>query len=183
MAKFLLCWLRVCKLSLSDIFVVLSKTVKLWNIESGDCLNTFVGHNSPVFSIQACRALVISGSKEGKIIFWDAEQGSPVAIIQAHDGPCNCLFVWGSHFLSGGGDALVKQWDIGTMTCLRTLQGHKGPVQCIKMSWSKIISSSEDGTVRIWDLEAPVHKLGRQYDEMKNSLLPFDTLEHDDGTT
>lgn len=52
---------------------------------------------------QACRALVISGSEEGKIMFWDVEQGSPVAIIQAHAGPCNCLFVWSSHFLSGGG--------------------------------------------------------------------------------
>ena len=52
---------------------------------------------------QACRALVISGSEDGKIMFWDVEQGSPVAIIQAHAGPCNCLFVWGSHFLSGGG--------------------------------------------------------------------------------
>ncbi|XP_028409821.1 F-box/WD repeat-containing protein 7-like isoform X2 [Dendronephthya gigantea] len=157
------------------------KTIKLWNVESGECVKTLLGHNSSVLAVQVCRALVISGSEEGKVMFWDIEQESPVAIIQAHDGPCNCLYVWGSHFLSGGGDALVKQWDISTMTCLRTLQGHNGPVQAVKMNWSKIISSSEDGTVRIWDLEAPVHKLHRQYNKLENSLLPFDTLEQDDN--
>ena len=33
----------------------------MWNIESGDCLNTFVGHKSPVLSVQVSFKYLFGG--------------------------------------------------------------------------------------------------------------------------
>lgn len=42
------------KMLFIPVLLVLTRTVKLWNVTSGECIKTLVGQNSPVFSVQVC---------------------------------------------------------------------------------------------------------------------------------
>ena len=53
------------------------KTIKLWDITTGECLQTFYGHSDAVWSIALApngRTLV-SGSQDETIKIWDIETG------------------------------------------------------------------------------------------------------------
>ncbi|KAK2567522.1 putative E3 ubiquitin ligase complex SCF subunit sconB [Acropora cervicornis] len=86
----------VTSLQLTEEFLVsgsTDRTLKLWSLETRQCLETFVlGY------------LVLSGSADGMILFWDLETGECQVGIQAHEGPVYSLDYNGhQHFFSSGG--------------------------------------------------------------------------------
>lgn len=66
----------------------LDSTVRLVDCESGELLQSFVGHRNNEFRVAACAApddaCVISGSECGRIFVWDLVEGGVVASLAAH---------------------------------------------------------------------------------------------------
>ena len=59
------------------------KAVKLWKLESGKCIKTFI-HTSGVTSVkQATNNKLISGCYDGSIKIWDVETSECITIINA----------------------------------------------------------------------------------------------------
>jgi F-box/WD-40 domain protein 7 len=45
-----------------------NKTIKIWNVQTGDCLHTLEGHTGYVRCIKVlCEGRIISGSEDGEI--------------------------------------------------------------------------------------------------------------------
>jgi WD40 repeat protein len=94
------------------------KTLKLWDIGTGDCLRTFEGHTNDVrsvcFSPDGRQAL--SGSEDNTLKLWDIGTGDCLRTFEGHTH-----YVWsvcfrpdGRQALSGSGDNTLKLWDLST---------------------------------------------------------------------
>ena len=63
------------------------KTVKLWDITTGECRKTYLGHESWVRRIALTKdgLTFVSGSDDQSIIVWNLDKEIPIIRYLAHD--------------------------------------------------------------------------------------------------
>ena len=109
--------------------------------------------NSIAFSSNG--ALILSGSKDGKLKLWEASTGQLIRTMRGHtDGVAAVAFSPdGKWALSGGADSGVKLWDITTGEFIRHFYGHTKAVTAVAFApdGKRIASASYDNTVVVWD--------------------------------
>lgn len=138
------------------------KSVKIWDLETGECQATLEGHKGDVYSVAITPdgKRILSGSDDDTICIWDAANGDLVANWKASEHSVLALVIIanGKHAVSSGagGDPTLKVWDITTGTCLAVLEGHSGPVRAVAASKDgrRFLSGSYDNTIRLWDRES-----------------------------
>ncbi len=139
------------------------KTVKIWNVSTGDCLATLTGHIKSVRSVSFSgdEKYVVSGSDDKSVMIWDVATSNCLATLTGHtSGVTSVSFsVDGKYVASGSSDKTVKIWDVATNNCIATLTGHIGWVNSVSFSGDgKYVSSgsghkySENNSVKIWDV-------------------------------
>ena len=134
--------------------------VRLWEVESGQCLRVLEGHSKSVNSVawRADSRLLLSGSVDETIRLWDVESGKCLRVLEGHTDS-----VWsvswcadGRHALSGSADNTLRLWEVESGNCLRVLEGHTKSVY--SLGWSvddrSVLSGSADNTVRLWDVDS-----------------------------
>lgn len=64
------------------------KTLKLWDVATGECLRTFEGHSTFVMSVVFSQdgKRIASGSKDGTLKVWDIEAGKCLQTFEKHAG-------------------------------------------------------------------------------------------------
>jgi len=135
------------------------KTIKIWDVNTGTCLNTLHGHNE-VYSIALTPdgTRIVSGSWDKTIKIWDFESGLCLKTLYGHYNVVSCVAIChdGSKIISASDDKTIKIWDFVTGDCINTLTGHTKEVNSIAMSRNdlKLISASSDKSVKIWDFES-----------------------------
>jgi WD40 repeat protein/transcriptional regulator with XRE-family HTH domain len=147
------------------------KTLKLWDVRTGNMRFTLEGHSAPVTccAISPMGNRVVSGSEDGTVRIWNAYSGNELLTLSGHKGAVTDCAISpdGAWIVSASVDKTLRLWDVHTMnelpghqkysgSVVHTLRGHKGPVTSCAISpdgtW--IVSSSEDQTLRIWDARA-----------------------------
>lgn len=88
------------------------KTVKVWELASGQCNATLAGHEGFVSGLGVLGdGRLVSSSEDGTVRVWDVAQKTCVATLEGHDGLVLCLAVLGDgRFASGAGDMSIKFW-------------------------------------------------------------------------
>jgi WD40 repeat protein len=124
------------------------RTIKHWDVETGECVRTFHGHESTVLCIHvAMVGIRQSGKNSGSL----SSTGS--ALRQTSNR--STMYLEQMPFLfSGSDDHTIRMWQISTGECVSVFHGHTGPVTSIlvQQGGRRLYSSSMDGTVREWDL-------------------------------
>jgi WD40 repeat protein len=71
------------------------KTVKIWDMMSGECMKTLSGHDGDVNSvaISVDGKYVVSGSKDKTVKIWDMMSGECMKILSGHDGDVNSVVI------------------------------------------------------------------------------------------
>ncbi|PVH91746.1 WD40 repeat-like protein [Periconia macrospinosa] len=136
--------------------VSVDRTVKIWDVGSGECLKTLEGHrdsvNSVAFSHDSAR--LASASNDRTVKNWDAGSGKCLQTLEGHrDWVRSVAFSHDSARLaSASDDSTVKIWDAGRGECLQTLEGHSSWVWSVAFSHdsAQLASASVDNTVKIW---------------------------------
>lgn len=134
------------------------KTVKVWDLKTGECHTTLRGHGDLVSSIVVTPdgGRILSASIDKTIRVWEARSGHPLATLEGLSG-VNSVFAMsdGLRALSGSGDNMIKLWDLDSGRCLNTFEGHSESVWCVTATTDgkNAISCSADKTLRYWDLE------------------------------
>jgi WD40 repeat protein len=104
------------------------KTLKLWELESGQCLRTFVGHDADVNAVAVVphSPFVVSASRDETVRLWNTDSGKCVRALEGHVGEVGCLTVArnGQTAISGGEDCTLRLWELGSGLCQRVFKRH-----------------------------------------------------------
>ncbi len=131
------------------------RTVRVWEIVTGKCLQILQGHTNSVFSVvfNANGHTVASGSTDQTVRLWDVKMGRCFKTLKGYSNSVfSVAFSHQGNFLaSGSTDQNVRLWDVNT-GCHKTLTGHRGWVTSVAFhpDGQMLASSSVDQTIRIW---------------------------------
>ncbi len=136
--------------------------VKLWDVNSGRELHTFIGEERPgdklVFSPDS--KWLATGNLKNGIDLYDVATARKLRTFERADsiGVSTLAFSPDGKMLasSGLGDPTIKLWDAATGRELRTLKGHSNSVSSIAFcpNGKVLVSGSSDSTVKFWRLDS-----------------------------
>jgi WD40 repeat protein len=148
--------------------------MRLGDVESGNELRRFSGHNGDVSTVafSSKGALLASGSHDSSVRIWDAATGQQLFRLDGHAGQVTSVTFGpeGKRVLSGSTDGTLRLWDIATGEQIGRIQAHKAGVSHMYVSFrqrrsdlglSYAVSSNLvfDDTLRWWRLEPQSHLL------------------------
>lgn len=134
------------------------KTVRLWEVDSGQESAKLEGHDSAVrgvaFAPDGKRAA--SASLDGTLRLWDLAKKTSLHTMKGHAGAvlCTAFTPDGKQLLSGGSDRSLRLWDVETGKQLHEWYGHDADVLCVAVSsdGATALTGSADGGATFWEL-------------------------------
>ncbi|KAI8063567.1 WD40-repeat-containing domain protein [Gongronella butleri] len=135
-------------------------TLRLWDVESGDCLDILRGHQSRIWDVSCTPQgdYLASASGDASIKIWNVREGkaSCVNTLNGHTGDVYSVHYHPNetHLVSGGYDKTVKMFDVNTGATVKTFVGHQLAVTktIVNPLGNLIISGSKDNTIKFWDI-------------------------------
>lgn len=133
------------------------KTVRMWDLASGNSLATFSGHTSFVCSVSVASdgTRVAAGAFDGSIKVWDMHSGDVVADL--HHGSPDAKVAWspvGDTLTSGGSDGMLRVWNTKDQSCVCEIHCHEAPILKVEYlaDGLEVVSVSADKTVKVYRL-------------------------------
>ncbi|MBE8999310.1 serine/threonine protein kinase [Nostoc sp. LEGE 12447] len=136
------------------------KTIKLWNLASGEEIRTLEGHSNWIWTVAFSpdSKTLASGSADKTIKLWNVETGKLVRTLEGNsDGVTSVAFSPDGKALASGTaskDIKIKLWNLETGKLIRTLDGHTDGVPSVAFSpdGKTLASGSWDKTIKLWNL-------------------------------
>ena len=134
------------------------RTVRLWNVSTGESLRILHGHTGMVSSVTFSPdgQIVASGSADLTVRLWDVNTGQCLKIFSGHNHQVRSVAFSpdGQTIASASDDQTIRLWQVSTGQVLRVLSGHTSPVWAIAFhpDGKTLASGSHDQTVRLWDI-------------------------------
>jgi len=134
-------------------------TLRLWELETGECLNILRRHTDTVSSVcmTADGKKAVSGSYDRTIRVWDPDSGECLKTIQCHQGKVVNVRVSpdGKSAIVVCEDGNLLMWELETGDRFSILGAHANVVTDVDITADrrKAVSASTDNTLQIWDLE------------------------------
>ncbi|XXZ97871.1 G-protein beta subunit and guanine dissociation inhibitor for Gpa2p [Meyerozyma guilliermondii] len=137
------------------------KTLRLWDLESGECTKRFVGHTGDVLSVSIAKNLrqIVSASRDKTVKVWNTI-GECMQTLTSHSDWVSAVRFSPSDktntVISASWDKTVKSWDLNEYNVNADFIGHTGYISCITISpdGSLCASSGKDGVIILWDLNS-----------------------------
>lgn len=128
-------------------------TIKIWNVETGECIKTLTGHQKGVRALAFDLQKLITGGLDSTIKVWNYHTGQCISTYRGHDDAVLSVDFCNKTIVSGSADCTVKVWHVDLRTCY-TLRGHNDCVNSVKIHSpsNTVFSASDDTTVKMWDL-------------------------------
>jgi len=134
------------------------KTLRLWDLATGECIRTFEGHTDYVYSvaISADARYGLSGSRDNTLRLWDLATGECIRTFEGHTNSVKSVAITAHarYGLSGSVDNTLRLWDLATGECIRAFKEHTYSVYSVAITADARygLSGSYDKTLRLWDL-------------------------------
>ncbi|MDB9450641.1 protein kinase domain-containing protein [Dolichospermum circinale] len=136
------------------------KTIKLWNIKTGNLLQTLEGHSDSVDSVAYSPngQTLASGSRDSTIKLWNIKTGNLLQTLEGHSDMVLSVEYSpdGQTLASGSRDNTIKLWNVKTGNLLQTLKGHSDMVNSVAYSPDGQTLASGgmyDETIKLWDVK------------------------------
>ncbi len=132
------------------------KTIKLWDIATGDVQQNLEGHLNMIESIAFSPdgKLLASDSYDETVKLWDTTTDDVQQTLEGHSKPIQSIAFSpdGMLLASDSTDKTIKLWNIVTGD-VQTLEGHSGSIESIVFSpdGKLLASGSLNKTIKLWD--------------------------------
>jgi pleiotropic regulator 1 len=136
------------------------RTIKIWDLATGNLRLTLTGHISTVrgLAVSSRHPYLFSCAEDKQVKCWDLETNK---VIRQYHGHLSGVYTLALHptldvLVTAGRDGVARVWDMRTRSNIIVLSGHTGTVTDVKTQATdpQVITSSLDSTVRLWDLAA-----------------------------
>lgn len=87
------------------------KTLRVWDIESGQCKMIFEGHTATVRDVATNGGLAVSGSYDEEARIWSLETGKCLRVLKGHESQIYSVVFDGKRIVTGGLDNTARVWD------------------------------------------------------------------------
>ncbi|KAK3936299.1 putative pleiotropic regulator 1 [Diplogelasinospora grovesii] len=156
-------WVRALAVDPDNKFFVSGagdRTIKIWDLATGNLRLTLTGHISTVrgLAISPRHPYMFSCGEDKMVKCWDLETNK---VIRHYHGHLSGVYTLALHptldvLVTGGRDGVARVWDMRTRSNIHVLAGHTGTVSDLVCQEAdpQIITGSLDSTVRLWDLAA-----------------------------
>ena len=130
------------------------KTVRVWDLETGEPLRTLTGHSRGVRALQFDDAKLVTGAMDNTLKIWNYNTGQCIRTLEGHTGGVLSLHFNSRLMASGSTDNTIRVWNFEAGECC-TLLGHTEWVNSVRICYdgAMLVSSSDDATIRLWDLQ------------------------------
>eukprot|EP00761_Pharyngomonas_kirbyi_P001281 gb/GECH01001284.1/.p1 GENE.gb/GECH01001284.1/~~gb/GECH01001284.1/.p1 ORF type:complete len:577 (+),score=104.02 gb/GECH01001284.1/:1-1731(+) len=137
------------------------QTIKSWDTNDGQLLDTLTGHTSMVFGLCEYKDTLLSTSHDKTVRMWDPKTRKCLQVMGSpHSGYVYCLTPFRDEYIaSGSNDKTVKIWDPSVQSgdsVIQNLSGHAGLVSCVATDTghsNRLVSGSDDSRIIIWDTD------------------------------
>lgn len=132
----------------------MDSTVRVWNLQTGECQHTLTGHASLVGLLGLSPSYLVSAAADSTLRIWDPDSGELRNTLAAHTSAVTC-FQHDEFKVLSGSDGTLKMWDVRDGSIVRDfLTGIIGVWQVVfEGRWCVAASNGQDATMLdIWDL-------------------------------
>jgi WD40 repeat protein len=129
----------------------LDQTLKIWDVETGECLQMLQGHQGWVMGAVffSDNQTVASASSDQSIKVWNSQTGQCLNTLRGHTN-----WVWtvavspdGRKLISTSEDESIRIWDVQTGDCLATLKP-KRPYEGMQITGVRGLTLAQEATLR-----------------------------------
>ena len=148
------------------------KTIKLWDLETNQCIRTLEGHRAQIQCMDVLsNGQLISCSNDSSFKLWNPSDGTCLKTISGTNS--TRLKVLSGNRVACGSLKKIHIWDLNEEKCITTLDGHDNWIQCIlALPDETLASCSQDKTIKLWNLnESTCIQTFYGHSDCVNSLL------------
>ena len=143
------------------------KTVRLWNVHTGENIETLTGHTEEVIAVAYSPdgKTIVSASRDKTLRLWDTNTGDNIRTLSGHEDIIVSVAYSpdGNIIVSAGWDGMLHRWNAQTGEPLKTYEiytgalyfsrGHAGAITHTAYSpdGKTIATVGGDGTMQWWD--------------------------------
>ncbi len=155
-----------------------SNKIKIWDVNRGNCIKTFLGHNDDVNSVSYSPdgKYLASGSADKTIKIWDVNRGNCIKTFSVHNDDVESVsYSPDGKYLASGSYKEIKIWDVNTGNCLKTFSGHTNSVWSVSYSpdGKYLASGSWDGTIKLWEVFTPENIISKVEEFVNDSITKW----------
>lgn len=121
------------------------RSVKVWNLDTGNEVRTLLGHTRAVRALQFDQMLLFTGSMDGTVRMWNWKAGECLRVLEGHTDGVVSLNYNGYLLASGSADSTINVWNFRTGNKF-TLRGHEDWVNAVLLWDGKTSPGDMDPT-------------------------------------
>ncbi|MGD8307126.1 MAG: WD40 repeat domain-containing protein [Ignavibacteria bacterium] len=132
------------------------KTIKVWNAESGDLIQTLTDHTSSIREVEFSPVLdrFASCSSDSTVRIWSLETLQQIKFLEGHIGTISSISYHpaGKYLAGGGTSSIIYIWNVESGEIIRSLETHTKTINAVSFSGNGniLVSGGADDKVIIW---------------------------------
>ena len=133
------------------------RTFRLWDVNTGDCLQAWQGHQNWITSVcfSPDGTLIASGSFDNSVKLWNSQTGEVVNTLYGHTDRVSAVTFSpdGQLLASSSYDCTVRLWNTSQGQCIKVLPGHRNRIWAVGFGASRqqLVSGADDHAIKLWD--------------------------------
>ncbi|PIA16239.1 WD40 repeat-like protein, partial [Coemansia reversa NRRL 1564] len=89
----------------------LDSTMRVWDIDTGECLDTIFGHIEGIWSLEFDSLRIVTGSNDGTVKVWDTSSHACLFTLKTTSAAINCVSISDTCIIVGDNDGYVRVYD------------------------------------------------------------------------